>query len=234
MNDHDNDLESISLKYLDDRIIFFGDVIYKESVEEFKSKFNYLTKKSNAPLTIYFNSPGGTVNDGFSMARMIADSNAPVTTVNVGIVCGMAVFPFVAGVKGGRRCLAHTTATLNPIQRLINGIPTSINYEGEPYLIAFLKSHTRLSDDLYNKLSEYELRLDALSQVRFGLSDGIAAKSAKTGKVVEGFQLIENAKNAENVRVRRPRKSVEQVRKTVEDRSLMYRLKKFIGFIDLP
>lgn len=60
-------------------------------------------KESNGPLTIYINSPGGSVTDGMSMYDTLKASGCEITTVATGMAASMGAFLLAAaGTKGKR------------------------------------------------------------------------------------------------------------------------------------
>lgn len=99
---------------LDDlRHIYLFDEIGPESSEELIRKLHYLEKKSNKPITVFINSPGGGCADGFAIIDALLLSKCLIITVAIGEICSMAPGVFIAGKK--RYVTEHTLIMFHPI-----------------------------------------------------------------------------------------------------------------------
>ena len=65
----------------------------------------YLDNESSEEITIYINSPGGSVQDGLAVYDTIMLMNSPVRTVCLGICASMGAILFLAGEK--REMMPH-------------------------------------------------------------------------------------------------------------------------------
>lgn len=95
------------------RHIYLFDEIGPESSEEFIKALHHLERKSNKPITIFINSPGGGCADGFAIIDAILNSKCVITTVATGEVCSMAPGVFIAGRK--RLITKNTFLMFHPI-----------------------------------------------------------------------------------------------------------------------
>lgn len=68
---------------------------------EFIIKANYVFE-DDRPITIFVNTPGGSVYDGFSIVDVMTTSRVPIQTVAMGAVCSMGSLIFTSGTPGKR------------------------------------------------------------------------------------------------------------------------------------
>lgn len=84
---------------LDDRVILYNDVVNKSVIERVVLPLTALANKSNAPIKLLINSPGGSVEDGQMVVDAIISSPAPVVTIALGQAMSAAFDIFLAGDK---------------------------------------------------------------------------------------------------------------------------------------
>jgi len=91
-----------------DRIIFLGTGIDDYIANIINAQLLFLesvdTKKD---ISIYINSPGGSVYDGLGIYDVMQLVKPPIATVNTGMAASMAYVLMVAGQKGKRMTLPH-------------------------------------------------------------------------------------------------------------------------------
>lgn len=87
------------------REIFLVDAVSAESSNELIKQLMYLDNESSEEITIYINSPGGSVQDGLAVYDTIMLMNSPVRTVCLGICASMGAILFLAGEK--REMMPH-------------------------------------------------------------------------------------------------------------------------------
>lgn len=87
------------------REIFLVDAVSAESSNELIKQLIYLDNESSEEITIYINSPGGSVQDGLAVYDTIMLMNSPVRTVCLGICASMGAILFLAGEK--REMMPH-------------------------------------------------------------------------------------------------------------------------------
>ena len=103
------DLTDVSLEYLGGHLLF-GE-IDAETVREasgFIIKSNQLMDRSRE-LSLFINSQGGSVYDGFALIDLMNISKLDIKTVGIGNLMSMAVLIFTAGTPGKRIITKNTT-----------------------------------------------------------------------------------------------------------------------------
>lgn len=100
-NGQDTVMTTDDIEY-QDGILTVGE-INDASAAAFTSAVRVHRRESNGPLTIYINSPGGSVTAGMSMYNTLKASGCEVTTVATGMAASMGAFLLAAaGTKGKR------------------------------------------------------------------------------------------------------------------------------------
>lgn len=93
-------------RLLMDRIIFIGSDIDSNLANIVNAQLLFLDSQNNNEITIYINSPGGSVYDGLAIYDTIHMINSPVRTVCIGLAASMASILLACGSK--RYALPHS------------------------------------------------------------------------------------------------------------------------------
>ncbi len=82
------------------RVIYFSEEVTRESCRELNMQLMMLeAEKSGRPVTLYIDSPGGSVDSGLAVYDMIRMMKSPVTTVVAGMAASMGSLIFLAGER---------------------------------------------------------------------------------------------------------------------------------------
>ena len=110
-NDHESEnteksprlQKMIDMKLLESRKIFLWGPVDDDSAKEIASKILYLESiDPGKKITLFINSPGGTVSAGFSILDIMNLITSPVSTVCMGMAASMGSMLLSAGKKGER------------------------------------------------------------------------------------------------------------------------------------
>lgn len=92
-----------------DRILFLGTGIDSDVANIINSQLLFLqTENPNRPVTMYINSPGGSVYDGMSIYDVMEFISCPVATTCCGTAASMAAVLLSSGERGKRGALPHS------------------------------------------------------------------------------------------------------------------------------
>ena len=92
-----------------DRILFLGTAIDSDVANIINSQLLFLqTENPNRDVTMYINSPGGSVYDGMSIYDVMQFITCPVATTCCGTAASMAAVLLSSGEKGKRSALPHS------------------------------------------------------------------------------------------------------------------------------
>ena len=96
-------------RLLEDRIIFLSGEINDQVADLVVAQLIYLESKDpNKDVTIYINSPGGSVTAGMAIYDTMNYIKCDVSTICVGLAASMGAFLLSAGAKGKRYSLPNS------------------------------------------------------------------------------------------------------------------------------
>ena len=98
-----NGRNDIFSRLLDDRIILLTGEVTDEMAEVVMAQLLYLDSlNSDADITIYINSPGGSITAGLAIYDTMQLIKSDVSTVCIGLAASMGSFLLAGGTKGKR------------------------------------------------------------------------------------------------------------------------------------
>ncbi len=97
-----------------DRIIFLGTEINDYTANTLQAQLLYLDSVDNSKdISIYINSPGGSVYAGLGIYDTMQFINSDVATICTGMAASMAAVLLVAGKEGKRSALTHSRVMIH-------------------------------------------------------------------------------------------------------------------------
>ena len=97
-----------------DRIIFLGTEISDYTANTIQAQLLYLDSvDSTKEISIYLNSPGGSVTAGLGIYDTMQFISSPVATICTGMAASMAAVLLVAGQEGKRSALPHSRVMIH-------------------------------------------------------------------------------------------------------------------------
>ena len=97
-----------------DRIIFLGTEINDYTANVLQAQLLFLdSADSGKDISIYINSPGGSVYAGLGIYDTMQFINSDVQTICTGMAASMAAVLLVAGTKGKRQALPHSRVMIH-------------------------------------------------------------------------------------------------------------------------
>ena len=97
-----------------DRIIFLGTEINDYTANTLQAQLLYLDSVDNSKdISIYINSPGGSVYAGLGIYDTMQFINSDVATICTGMAASMAAVLLVAGKEGKRSALPHSRVMIH-------------------------------------------------------------------------------------------------------------------------
>lgn len=97
-----------------DRIIFLGTEISDYTANTIQAQLLYLDSvDSSKEISIYLNSPGGSVTAGLGIYDTMQFITSPVVTICTGMAASMAAVLLVAGHEGKRSALPHSRVMIH-------------------------------------------------------------------------------------------------------------------------
>ncbi len=139
-------------------------------------------KDEKADITVYINSPGGSVSDGLAMIDTMNLISCDVSTVCVGMAASMGAMILLSGTKGKRKILPHSKVLIHqPLGGMGQGVhqATDIKITADSILKTRDTLYSMISDATgqpFEKIAldcERDYTLDAQEALAYGLVDDI-------------------------------------------------------------
>lgn len=101
-------------RLLKDRIILLSEEVNTNSATSIIAQLLFLeSENAEAPITMYINSPGGSISDGLAIYDVMNKVKCPIITVCTGMAASMAAFLLSSGSKGMRYCLPNSCVMIH-------------------------------------------------------------------------------------------------------------------------
>ena len=115
-----------------DRIIFLGTQVDDYTANVIQAQLLYLDSSDpGKDISIYINSPGGSVYAGYGIYDTMQFIKPDVQTICVGMAASMGAFLLAAGAKGKRFCLPHSKVMIHKPSGGAQGQQTEIEIVAE-------------------------------------------------------------------------------------------------------
>lgn len=145
-------------RLLKDRIILLAEEINTNTAMSVISQLLFLdSENSSAPITIYIDSPGGSISDGLAIYDVLNKIKAPVATVCTGMAASMAAFLLCSGSKGMRYCLPNSTVMVHQPLGGAQGQATEIEIVARRILKLREKMYTIMAKNTNGKCTYEEM-----------------------------------------------------------------------------
>lgn len=130
-----------------DRILFFGTEFCRETCNIVNAQLLFLeSTDAGKDISIYVNSPGGSVYDGLGVIDTMNFISSPVATICTGMAASMGAILLVSGEKGKRASLKHGRVMIHQPLGGTSGQASDIEIEAREIL--------KIKSELYDILSE--------------------------------------------------------------------------------
>ena len=168
-----------------DRIIFLGTAIDDYTANTITAQLLYLdSADAGKDITIYLNSPGGSVTAGLGIYDTMQFISSDVSTVCTGMAASMAAVLLVAGQEGKRAALPHSRVMIHQPLGGVQGQASDIEieareiqkYKKELYQIIADHSHTPF-DKVWAD-SDRNYWMTAAEAKEYGMIDQILTRKA--------------------------------------------------------
>ena len=171
----------IEEKLLEKRDIYLWGVVDDESAEKIVKRILYLNSAGTGDITIYLNSPGGSISSGLAIYDAMQASKSAVSTICMGQAASMGAVLLCAGAKGKRLIWPNARVMIH--QPLISGSmyapATDIQIQAEEMLRIrnilneILMKHTGKTFDQVEKDTDRDNFMSAKEALEYGLVDKI-------------------------------------------------------------
>lgn len=169
-------------RLLKDRIIILSGEIDDNMANTIVAELLYLDSINHNDISLYINSPGGSVTSGMAIYDTMNFIKSDVSTICIGMAASMAAFILSSGCKGKRFALTNAEIMIHQPLGGIQGQATEIKIAAERILKLKKKMNELLAHNTnqdikkIKKDTERDHFLDAIEAKEYGLIDKVLDK----------------------------------------------------------
>ena len=174
---------------LENRIVFLiGEISYQRAAEVIMKMLYLDNLKRNTEISLYVNSPGGSVDDTMAIYDTIRFIGSPIATYCIGRAQSGAAVILAAGTKGKRFALPHAKIMLHQVWGGVSGQAADIKIQAEEILKAkkmineILAKHTGQPVEKIAAETERDRYMTAEEARQYGLIDEVLQEEDKEKK----------------------------------------------------
>lgn len=166
-------------RLLKDRIIILSGEIDDNLSNIVVAQLLYLDSINNDDISLYINSPGGSITAGMAIYDTMNFIKSDVSTICIGMAASMGAFLLSSGCKGKRYCLPNSEVMIHQPLGGAQGQATEIKIAAERILKLKSKLNKILSSNTGKDISiiehdtERDYFLDSDEALNYGLIDKI-------------------------------------------------------------
>ena len=167
-------------RLLKDRIVLLGSEVNDHVASVICAQLLFLESQDpEKEISLYINSPGGSVTAGLAIFDTMKYVTCPITTVCMGQAASMGAFLLAAGEKGMRYSLPHSTIMIHQPLAGFRGQVTDIEIHTKESLrikktlTSILSQNTGQSEKRVMQATERDNFLTPEEAVKFGIIDKV-------------------------------------------------------------
>lgn len=183
-NGHDREYDIYS-RLLKERIIFLDEDVSSQSASVVIAQLLFLQMEDpNSDITMYINSPGGSINAGLAIVDTMNYLSCDISTVVIGTAASMGSVIASSGTKGKRYILPHSEFLIH--QARVPGVSYSVNDDlqitakhldkSDKIITEILAKNTGKSYEQLERDMARDNWMSAKEAVDYGLCDEIITK----------------------------------------------------------
>ena len=166
-----------------DRIIFLGTEVDDYTANVLQAQLLYLDSVDNTKdISIYINSPGGSVTEGLGIYDTMQFISSKVATICTGMAASMAAVLLVAGEEGRRSALPHSRVMIHQPLGGVQGQASDIEIEAREIqkfkkeLYTIISTHSHQPFEKVWKDSDRNYWMTAEEAEEYGMIDEVLTR----------------------------------------------------------
>lgn len=167
-----------------DRIIFLGTDVNEYTANVIEAQLLYLDSSDpGKDVSIYINSPGGSVYAGLGIYDTMQYIKSDVSTICTGMAASMAAVLLVAGEKGKRFALKHSRVMIHQPMGGAQGQASDIEITAREIqklkkeLYTIISDHSGMSFEKVEKDSDRDYWMTAFEAKEYGMIDDVLIRN---------------------------------------------------------
>ncbi|WP_278834029.1 ATP-dependent Clp endopeptidase proteolytic subunit ClpP [Porphyromonas cangingivalis] len=170
-----------------DRIIFLGAPINDYVANVIQAQLLFLdTSDPGKDISIYINSPGGSVYAGYGIYDTMQYISCDVSTICTGMAASMASVILVAGEKGKRFALPHSRVMIHQPLGGMQGQASDLEIAAREILrvkqelYKIISDHSGMSVEQVERDSDRDYWMTSEEALKYGMIDKVLVREKKT------------------------------------------------------
>ena len=172
-------------RLLNDRIVFLADEVNDTTASLVVAQMLFLEAQDpDKEISIYINSPGGSVSAGMAIYDTMQFIKCDVSTICIGMAARMGAFLLSSGAKGKRLALPHSEIMIHQPLGGAKGQATDIQIQAEQSrhikktLNGILAANTGKPLEIIERDTDRDNYMTAQEAMEYGLIDRVIEKRA--------------------------------------------------------
>ena len=179
--------DSVFERLLRERIIFLGSQVDDEIANKLCAQILLLSAEDpNRDISLYINSPGGSVTAGMAIYDTMKYSPCDVATYGMGLAASMGQFLLSAGTKGKRYALPHARIMMHQPSAGVGGTAADIAIQAEQLahtkreMAELIAQHTGQTVEQITKDSDRDRWFTAEEAKDYGFVDHVISSAKQS------------------------------------------------------
>lgn len=148
-------------RLLEDRVVFLSGEVTDEVANLVVAQLIYLESKDpTKDISLYINSPGGSVTAGLAIYDTMKYIRCDVSTICIGMAASMGAFLLSSGTKGKRYALPNSEIMIHQVLGGSQGQASDVEIQTRQLLKLKQKLNTLLAENVGKKVAEVEKDTD--------------------------------------------------------------------------
>ncbi|WP_066524597.1 ATP-dependent Clp protease proteolytic subunit [Corynebacterium bouchesdurhonense] len=178
--------DSVYERLLRERIIFLGQEVDDEIANKLCAQILLLSAEDpTRDISLYINSPGGSVTAGMAIYDTMRYSPCDVATYGMGLAASMGQFLLSGGTKGKRYALPHARIMMHQPSAGVGGTAADIAIQAEQFaqtkreMAELIAKHTGQTFEQITKDSDRDRWFNAYEARDYGIVDHVIENAAQ-------------------------------------------------------
>ena len=179
--------DSVFERLLRERIIFLGSQVDDEIANKLCAQILLLSAEDpNRDISLYINSPGGSVTAGMAIYDTMKYSPCDDATYGMGLAASMGQFLLSAGTKGKRYALPHARIMMHQPSAGVGGTAADIAIQAEQFahtkreMAELIAQHTGQTVEQITKDSDRDRWFTAEEAKDYGFVDHVVSSAKQS------------------------------------------------------
>jgi ATP-dependent Clp protease, protease subunit len=179
--------DSVSERLLRERIIILGSEVRDTNANEITAQLLLLAAEDpEKDITLYINSPGGSVTAGMAIYDTMMLIEPDVATTAMGLAASMGQFLLTAGAPGKRAALPHARILMHQPSAGVGGTSSDIAIQAEMLnrskleMAELIAQHTGQTVERITTDSDRDRWFTAQEALEYGFIDKVVSRAAET------------------------------------------------------